>query len=113
MRIASGGLVVISLAVSSLIYSSSNADAAGRKSCRPNGHMHYGTSDSQPTKKGAQRAAIAAWSSFTEFEYGAAWASYKYARYKSLSCQNKEAGWSCNVEANPCRATRRRTARKQ
>lgn len=112
MRTAVSGLVAGCVAVSFLILFPMTADAGGRKSCRPDGHLHHGTSDSQPSKKAAQRAAIASWSSFTDFEYGPSWANFKHARYKSISCMSKESGWSCSVEANPCKGSRQRTARK-
>jgi len=84
---------------------------AGQK-CRPDGHLHYGASDSMPTRMAARRSAIEAWGSFVALEYGRSWANFRNARLKVMSCQTDEAGWSCNVEANPCRANRIRSVRK-
>ena len=110
MRFVFGCLSAAVVAAAVLTVSPATADA--KPQCRPNGHLHYGASDSMSTKKSARRDAIASWVSFVDLEYGSAWANFKNARYKSISCRNQEAGWSCNVEANPCRAGNRRSARK-
>ncbi len=65
-------------------------------------HFHSGSGNG-PTKVLAQRAAIADWASFTVFEYGAAWGNYQRAGSRSMNCSQVGAGWSCSVEARPCR----------
>lgn len=85
---------------------------AHAKKCRPAGHLHHGQSSGQPSEEDARRDAIASWASFTALEYGNRWASFRNARYKKVSCYNREAGWTCNVEGNPCMSRRRRSARK-
>jgi hypothetical protein len=66
-------------------------------------HWHYGNSTPQPTKAKAQRDAISSWQSFTAFEYGSNWARWGKAGSKKASCSNSAGGWTCNVEARPCR----------
>lgn len=66
-------------------------------------HWHYGSSSSHPTKEKAQRDAVSSWSSFTDFEYGSNWARWGKAGSKKVSCSNSSGGWTCNVEARPCR----------
>lgn len=90
------------------------ATPADARQCRPNNHMHVGQADGLPTKADARRSAIESWSSFTLFEYGAGWGSFRNARLKRVSCFQRDAGWSCTVEGNPCRkgGKRRRTARR-
>ncbi|MEO0618256.1 MAG: hypothetical protein AAFZ01_03150, partial [Pseudomonadota bacterium] len=73
------------------------------RQCRPGNHMHHGTSDGMPTKADAKRSAIQSWNSFPEFEYGRHWAHFRNARLKKVSCFNRDAGWACAVEGNPCR----------
>ncbi|MGI9406683.1 MAG: hypothetical protein ACR2O4_09965 [Hyphomicrobiaceae bacterium] len=112
MRIVPACLGVALFAASLLTITTTDADAGSRKNCRPGGHLHHGVSDSKPTKQSARQSAIEAWSNFTEFEYGAGWGNFKNARYKSVSCFQKEAGWACSVEGNPCKAGRTRSAKK-
>lgn len=78
------------------------AEAVKRKACMAD-HFHYGSSSGQPNKKAAEREAIASWEGFTAFEYGNAWASFKRARSKNVSCSQADGGWGCNVEGVPCR----------
>lgn len=85
---------------------------ASAKKCRPGGHLHHGTADGMASKSDAKRSAIQSWASFTDLEYGRGWSNFKNARYRKVSCFNREAGWTCNVEANPCRGRVRRSARK-
>jgi hypothetical protein len=74
----------------------------GGKLCMSD-HWHYGSSGSNPTKAGAQRAAIASWQDFTDLEYGRAWARFSRAASKKMGCSRGAAGWSCDAEARPCR----------
>lgn|SRR5690606_21547742 len=74
----------------------------GKKTCFKE-HRHYGSSAGHKTKKEAQLAAIADWRSFTAFEYGTSWASYRHAAEKAESCSIQGGGWKCEVEAIPCK----------
>lgn len=78
------------------------ADAARRRVCMTD-HFHYGSSSGQRSKKIARTEAIANWAGFTAFEYGDAWANFRLARSKGITCRQQEGGWGCNVEAVPCR----------
>lgn len=66
-------------------------------------HWHYGSSGVQSSKRAAQRTAIRSWQDFTDLEYGSTWARYSVARSKKMSCSASSSGWSCDVEARPCR----------
>lgn len=66
-------------------------------------HYHYGSSGNQSSKRAAEAAAISAWSSFVDFEYGSAWANFRKAGSKKMTCSNGSGGWDCSVEARPCR----------
>jgi hypothetical protein len=65
-------------------------------------HYHYGNGDGR-SKAIAQREAISSWSSFTDFEYGSDWARFSRAASKKVSCTQSAAGYSCQIEARPCR----------
>lgn len=65
-------------------------------------HYHYG-SGGGPTKAAAQKAAIGAWASFTDFEYGSDWARFSKAASKSMSCSSGGGGIDCQIEARPCK----------
>lgn len=67
-------------------------------------HFHYGSSSGKATKRQAEQAAVSAWSSFVDFEYGSAWASYRKAGSKKMTCSQGSGGWGCSVEARPCRS---------
>lgn len=73
----------------------------GGKMCMTD-HYHYGNGDGR-TKAAAQREAISSWQSFTDFEYGSDWARYSKAVGKRVSCSQSGGGFSCQVEARPCR----------
>lgn len=66
-------------------------------------HFHYGSSAGKPTAAAAQAAAAGSWSSFVDFEYGSAWASYARASAKDMKCSQASIGWACEVSARPCR----------
>jgi hypothetical protein len=69
-------------------------------------HFHHGTSAGQPTKKAAEVAAIQDWAGFTSLEYGSAWGNYALAASKSMQCSQASSGWSCELDARPCRRGR-------
>jgi hypothetical protein len=73
----------------------------GRKTCMAD-HFHDGTGTAR-TRAGAHLAAIRAWSEFTAWEYGSSWGSYGLALSKSAKCARSSSGWSCTVQARPCR----------
>ncbi len=66
-------------------------------------HFHYGSSGNKPSRRAAEMAAIAAWSSFVDLEYGGSWANYGRAGSKKMTCSQGSGGWDCSVEARPCR----------
>lgn len=66
-------------------------------------HWHYGSSSGHGTRAAAEKAAIASWSSFTDFEYGSNWARWSKAGSKKASCKQGASGWECSVEARACR----------
>ncbi|MBX9587967.1 MAG: hypothetical protein K2X43_01600 [Hyphomonadaceae bacterium] len=73
----------------------------GRKTCMLD-HYHDG-SGSGATRAQAERAAVAAWAEFTAWEYGGPWGRYSNAVSKSTRCSQGSGGWSCAVQARPCR----------
>lgn len=78
----------------------------GNKMCMTD-HWHYGNG-SGPNQKAAQREAISSWQSFTDFEYGSAWARFTNAAGRAVACSKGGANVSCQVEARPCMALRRK-----
>ena len=107
------GLVVAVLAVTSLGVPATFADETGLASMhawrRERGricmsdHWHYGSSGAQRSKRVAQRAAIRSWQDFTNLEYGSHWARYGRAAGRKMGCSRSASGWSCDVEARPCK----------
>lgn len=67
-------------------------------------HFHYGSSGNQPSRRAAEASAIGSWSSFVDLEYGSAWANFRKAGSKKMSCTQGSGGWDCTVEARPCRS---------
>jgi hypothetical protein len=74
----------------------------GRKTCFLD-HYHYGSGNG-PTQAHAKARAINSWTWPTELEYGSSWASFRLAATKSMKCARNGAGWTCDVQARPCRA---------
>lgn len=73
----------------------------GRKTCMLD-HFHDGSGNG-PTRAQAERAAIRSWTEFTAWEYGDSWGRYSVAVSKKMTCLQRSRGWSCTVEARPCR----------
>jgi hypothetical protein len=74
----------------------------GTKTCFVD-HTHDG-SGSGTSQKLAELAAIRAWVSFTDLEYGSDWAQFRNAHDKTMKCSREGAAlWSCRTEATPCR----------
>jgi hypothetical protein len=65
-------------------------------------HFHDG-SGKGPTRAQAERVAIRSWAEFTAWEYGESWGRYSVAASKKMTCSPMAVGWSCAVEARPCR----------
>lgn len=82
--------------------------AQAAKECKP-GHWHYGASNGPfKTKRAAMRDAIRSWASFTDFEYGSAWAFFKLAANRGSKCERVVGNrWTCSVEGRPCKRVRR------
>lgn len=74
----------------------------GGRTCMAD-HWHYGSSGQHSSKAAAQRAAIRSWQDFTDLEYGSNWARFSRAASRRVSCSRASTGWSCDVEARPCR----------
>jgi hypothetical protein len=75
-------------------------------------HSHHGASAGHPTKKVAEAEAAQSWSSFTAFEYGAAWGDYAIAAGKDMQCSQSDSGsWGCEVGARPCKRTKEQKKR--
>jgi hypothetical protein len=66
-------------------------------------HFHSGSSAGQSSRKQAEVEAVASWASFTAFEYGNNWGSYRLSESKRMSCSQSGGGWSCTVESRPCK----------
>lgn len=65
-------------------------------------HFHSG-SGSGPTRQAAERDAAGSWSSFTAWEYGGNWGSWKLAASKTMNCSQTGGSWSCGSDARPCK----------
>jgi len=68
-------------------------------------HEHYGEG-TMASRRGAELAAMRAWSRFTAFEYGSQWGSYRAAAGKKLDCSQAGRSWVCKTWARPCRPAR-------
>jgi hypothetical protein len=73
----------------------------GRKTCMLD-HFHDGNGTGA-TKREAERAAVVAWTEFTVWEYGTPWGRYTNAVSKKMDCSPGGGGWTCHVQARPCR----------
>ncbi len=74
------------------------------KTCKT-GHFHNGYSGQvSGSKSNAQKAALSSWASFTQWEYGKAWASWNGADKRNVSCDRLGAKtWHCFATAIPCK----------
>lgn len=73
----------------------------GRRVCMAD-HYHDG-SGSGKTQKEAEATAQSSWRSFTIFEYGTDWGSYKLAASQKTECGKSGEAWSCSISARPCK----------
>ncbi|MEL6375474.1 MAG: hypothetical protein AAFR04_16075 [Pseudomonadota bacterium] len=77
----------------------------GGKVCMAS-HVHTGESGTVASKRAAMTGAARDWSSFTAFEYGRKWASFRASVGKRFSCTKTTGGrplYSCVVQARACR----------
>lgn len=65
-------------------------------------HFHYGTGNGS-SKKAALADAIGSWQSFTDFEYGPAWARWNRSASKQVKYGSAASGFSADVSSRPCR----------
>ena len=79
----------------------------GPKTCMLD-HFHSGSSSGAATKKQAEARAIGAWASFTAWEYGNHWGSWRLAETRRVNCTGAGSSWACDIEARPCKPTRGR-----
>ena len=75
-------------------------------------HSHAGGAEGK-TKRAAHRDAIREWRSFTAWEYGSIWGSYKRAAGKTVEYTKAKVGWFARVIARPCRLKPRRKRRSR
>ncbi len=74
-------------------------------------HTHVGNGSAYRKKRQAIASAAQDWSSFTAFEYGTSWASWRVATGKNVACEQSGQGWTCEVQARPCLMRSGRRAR--
>jgi hypothetical protein len=75
----------------------------GKKTCMVD-HYHGG-SGTGSSQKAAEAAAERDWMSFTDLEYGRAWANVRLAVNRTMSCNRTGADdFSCRIDAIACRA---------
>jgi hypothetical protein len=109
MRMFVSAIVLSSLAAAALPAQANETGLAsihawrkvGKKTCMAE-HSHAG-SGTGATQKVAEAKAWGDWSSFTGFEYGSSWASPRNAIDRQLRCSPEGSGWSCQLDAKPCR----------
>ena len=74
----------------------------GKKTCMAD-HYHGG-SGTGATRQVAEAAAARDWASFTDLEYGRAWADVRIAISKTMNCNQTGANdFSCRIDAMACR----------
>jgi hypothetical protein len=66
------------------------------------GDHPHGGSGVGATRQVAEMQAIKSWYGYTAGEYGSDWANINKAIKRSMRC-SQSGGWSCDVEATPCR----------
>lgn len=74
----------------------------GSKLCLAD-HYHDGSSSGHKTRDAAEAAAVKTWQEFTAWEYGSAWGNFWIAANRGVKCDQSGGGWSCNVQAKPCK----------
>ncbi|MGE5513116.1 MAG: hypothetical protein ACM31O_17940 [Bacteroidota bacterium] len=76
-------------------------------------HYHDGASNGAGSRKQAEAEAIESWASFTAWEYGNNWGSWRLAEGKSVSCDRGSGSWTCTLQARPCKPAGGRHPRKR
>ncbi|MFV0297747.1 MAG: hypothetical protein ACK5JT_16685 [Hyphomicrobiaceae bacterium] len=76
-------------------------------------HFHTGFSGNHKSRRAAVVEAERSWQDFTAFEYGGRWASFRLAASRGVKCNPAGGGWSCSVEARPCRYGGSKQARRR
>lgn len=66
-------------------------------------HYHYGSSAGLRSQKAAKASAVRSWQDFVDLEYGSDWARFSRAHSKAEKCEHSGSGWSCLIEARPCK----------
>ena len=100
--VALAGLLAVPAAADSTGFDSIHSKVrVGGRTCF-DGHSHGGTG-AGPSRKVAEMQAIQSWYGYTAGEYGSDWANINKAMGKSMRCSQSGAGWSCDLEATPCR----------
>jgi hypothetical protein len=66
-------------------------------------HYHYGSSAGMRNQKAAKASAVNSWQDFVDLAYGTDWARFARAHSKSQKCERSDGGWSCLIEARPCK----------
>lgn len=74
----------------------------GGKTCFAS-HRHDGFGRTNGSKRATVQAAVRKWTSYTALEYGKAWANFRQANDRQMSCSKRTSGWACTVSALPCR----------
>ncbi len=99
---------ILSIFLITALYSSTTVEARTSKVCKPGllggqYHFHHGHGDMSRSKDLAKKSAARSWSSFTEWEYGRAWANIRRAVRVHYDCKRLGSrSWRCEVEAVPC-----------
>jgi len=65
-------------------------------------HVHFGSSENQPSLAKAKAEAIDSWFQLVDLEYGAQWSSFATAAKKSVQCAPSGTSWGCEIHAIPC-----------
>lgn len=76
-------------------------------------HFHNGASSGKATRKAAEAEAIGSWASFTAWEYGDNWGSWRLSESKSMNCGQSGGSWACTIESRPCRPAGGRVPRSR
>ncbi len=96
-----GGLIPMASAAETGMASIHSWRKVGKKTCMID-HEHSGTG-SGINRKAAELSAIRSWASFTDLEYGDAWANFNHAIGKQMRCNSGMGGVQCDLLATPCR----------
>ena len=82
----------------------------GNKLCMV-GHYHYGSGDSEKSRKIALKKALSKWAEFVYIEYGSDWSQWRLANSRGIKCYPENGGIHCRVHGRPCKRLRARRRR--